>query len=278
MVVTQEDLVGEDRRQSGCSRNMARQYFVTLDDTEKVINACPDAEWRAIVALARFGGLRVPSELLALEWTHIDWDAGKVTVTSPKTERAGKPYRIIPLFPELRPYLEELFELAEPGQRHVITRYRSDEQNLRTTFLAILRRAGVNPWPKLFQNCRSTRETELARKFPIAAVVAWMGNTQAVALDHYLQVTDEDFTEALESDAGDSEIDPHFRVGQVVPGSATRCKVGAESGALSGHKEGRSGHSGGTGRARKPKKTPVLQGFAGVAKHAQQDSNLRPAD
>ena len=52
----------------------------------------------------------------------------------------------------------------------IITRYRSAAQNLRTTFEKIIRRAGLEPWPKLFQNLRSTRETELAETFPIHVV------------------------------------------------------------------------------------------------------------
>jgi hypothetical protein len=35
--------------------------------------ACPDAQWRLLVALARYGGVRTPSESLAIEWSHVDW-------------------------------------------------------------------------------------------------------------------------------------------------------------------------------------------------------------
>ena len=54
----------------------------------------------------------------------------------------------------------------------------------------------MQPWPKLFQNLRSTRETELANEFPLQAVTAWMGNSQLVAAKHYLQVTDQHFSAA----------------------------------------------------------------------------------
>ena len=74
-----------------------------------------------------------------------------------------------------------------------MTSYRDAKQNLRTQFERIIQRAGLTPWPKHFQNLRSSRETELAEKFPIQAVVAWMGNTEAVAKKHYLQVTDAHF-------------------------------------------------------------------------------------
>ena len=75
----------------------------------------------------------------------------------------------------------------------VVTRYREATQNLRTTFQKIIIRAGLELWPKLFQNLRSTRETELAETFPLQAVTAWMGNSQLVAARHYLQLTDEHF-------------------------------------------------------------------------------------
>lgn len=82
------------------------------------------------------------------------------------------------------------------GTEFVITRYRGGNTNLRTQLLRIINRAGLKPWPKLFQNLRSTRETELAESFPIHVVTAWLGNSQLVATKHYLQVTDAHFEEA----------------------------------------------------------------------------------
>jgi hypothetical protein len=60
----------------------------------------------------------------------------------------------------------------------------------------IIGRAKIKPWPKLFQNLRSTRETELAEMYPLHVVCAWIGNSQPVAAKHYLQVTDEHFASA----------------------------------------------------------------------------------
>ena len=39
----------------------------------KVSEACPDADWRLIFALARFAGLRWPTEVLGLRWSDVDW-------------------------------------------------------------------------------------------------------------------------------------------------------------------------------------------------------------
>ena len=59
---------------------------------------------------ARFAGIRTPSELFTLRWSDVDFDAGKITIHSPKTEHyAGGGSRIVPLFVELRGFLETLF-------------------------------------------------------------------------------------------------------------------------------------------------------------------------
>jgi hypothetical protein len=68
--------------------------------------------------------------------------------------------------------------------------------NLRTQLLRILEKAKVKPWPKLFQNLRSSRETELLKQFPVHVVCAWLGNTPKIAMKHYLQVTKEDYKKA----------------------------------------------------------------------------------
>ena len=180
--------------------NDERQFFVTRDATTKVVEACPDAEWRLIVALSRFGGLRCPSEHLGLRWEHVDWANGRVTVRSPKTEHhEGGASRVIPIFPELLPFLRGVFERAEPGVPHVITRYRDATQNLGTQFRRIVRRAGLDPWPKLFHNMRASRETELAEDWPSHVVCKWIGNSRRIAMEHYLQVTDEHFAKAVQN-------------------------------------------------------------------------------
>ena len=129
----------------------------------------------------------------------MDWEHGRITVHSPKTEHhEGGESRVIPIFPGLRPCLEQVFDAAELGTEHVITRYRDTNQNLRTQLNRIIRKAGLTPWPKLFQNLRSTRQTELAEVFQDHVVCAWIGNSPAVAREHYLQITDEHFAKATQ--------------------------------------------------------------------------------
>ncbi len=178
--------------------NPKRFYFITRAEADKVIEACPDAQWRLLFALSRFGGLRCPSEHLSLRWTDVDWDRGRLRVPSPKTEHhEGREDRIIPLFPELRPHLEAVFDLAKEGSEFIITRYRHSTVNLRTQLIRIITQAGLIQWPKLWQNLRSTCQTELQREFSSHVVCKWIGNSQDVAIKHYLQVTDDDYEKAL---------------------------------------------------------------------------------
>ena len=180
----------------------ARQFFVTREATQKVIDACPDAQWRLMVALSRYGGLRCPSEHLSLKWGDVDWARNRVRVPSPKTEHhAGKDCRMIPLFPELREHLQQVFDEAEPGTEHVITRYRDHACNLRTHFGRIIRKAGLLVWEKPWHNMRATRQTELCERYPVHVVCAWLGNSKAVAMEHYLQVTDTHYEQAAHNPA-----------------------------------------------------------------------------
>ena len=188
--------------------NRSRQRFISQEVISDVLGAAPDAEWRLIIVLARYGGLRTPSEVLSLRWRDIEWDRQRMYVTSPKTEHHDDGEgRLVPIFPELKRELDECWELAEPGAEYVIQSRRPESirdssgnwanANLRTTFEKIIRRAGHNPWPKLFQNLRSTRETELMEDFPEHVVCRWIGNSQPVAREHYLQVTEEHFERAV---------------------------------------------------------------------------------
>ena len=146
-----------------------------------------------IFTLARFGGLRCPSEVLGLKWTDVDWDLNQLRIDSPKTGM-----RFVPIFPEIRKALDESFEAAADGAIYCVSRYRDKTQNLRTQLGRILAIAKVEPWPKLFVNLRSTRRTELQEVFPDHVVNKWLGHSGKVAEKHYLQVTDEHLRKATE--------------------------------------------------------------------------------
>ena len=213
---------------AGSRVNKDREFFVTQEMAQRVLDACPDHEWRLIFALSRYGGLRCPSEHLRLRWTDIDWEHERITVHAMKTEHhQGKGTRLVPIFPELMPYLREAFERAGTGAEHVISRYRCSNVNLRTQLERIIARAGLKPWPRMFQNLRSTRQTELEERFPSHVVCAWIGNSIKVAEKHYLQVTEDHDRRALQNAVqhlhapGRKESQPTRKT----PGISTPCEV-----------------------------------------------------
>ena len=171
--------------------NEEKMFFVNGATARKVLEHCSLVVQRVTFALARFGGLRIPSELIRLRWSDIHWEEGRFLVHSPKTEHhEGKGKRWVPLFPELREILEEAYRLREEGEEFVCGRVRSSAINLRTGLLRVLKSAGIKPWPKLFANLRSSRETELVDNFPLHVVTRWIGHTPEVAKMHYLQTLD----------------------------------------------------------------------------------------
>ena len=222
-----------------------RRAYVSVADVSRVIEHCPNVWWKLLVALARFGGLRIPSEAFSLTWGDVDWERNRLTVPSPKTRSHGKPHRVIPLFPLLRPHLEAAFNHAEEGNEYVIPeeyRRRADGErewggaNLRTQFGKIVRRAGVDPWPRLWHSLRASCESDLAQSFPLATVTKWLGNTPSVALRHYVDPTEAAFdravtwTPAPESGAKSGALGAQKAAQQGYAGDRTETQASRETG------------------------------------------------
>ena len=182
---------------SAMTTNKKRQRFITEEDSQKVLQACPNAEWRLLFALSRYGALRVPSEALNLTWDDIDWANDRLHVHAPKTEHhADGGDRVIPMFTELKPLLREVWEQAPKGSVYVIEKDRK-HKNLGTKLARIIRLAGLKVWPKVWHNLRATRCTELEKQFPSHVVTSWCGHTERIAEAHYWMTTDEDFRVAV---------------------------------------------------------------------------------
>jgi len=180
----------------GKKTNRERQHFIDRETITRVLDGCKDLEFKLVIALSRYGGLRIPSELAGLQWPHIDRERGRILITSPKTERyEGGASREIPLFPELVPFIDEWFAACPEGHEHVLVSNRESESAWRTRMFKLLKRLGIPAWPRVFHNLRASRQTELEERFPSHVVCGWMGNSESVARAHYLQTTEDHFRE-----------------------------------------------------------------------------------
>jgi integrase len=172
---------------------------------QRAIEVAPDAQWRLLIALWRFAGVR-KMEVMGITWDDVLWDQNKVRIHATKTARyEGKEIRYVRLGP-IRKYLDEVYAMAAPGETSVITRFMSSNSNLDKPLKTILHQAGLVPWPKLFQNMRASCETDWLNSGMKAHVVAhMMGHSVKVQLDHYAQVTGSDFDDVQTAELSQSK-------------------------------------------------------------------------
>ena len=204
---------------AGSQANPARAAYVAPETMEAILEACPGVQWRLVFALPRLAGLRCPSEVGGLTWGDVDTANGRLTVRSPKTEHhgGGHAVRLVPIVPRLREILQDAFDAAADGERLVVPMAGRPGANLRTTAEKIIGRASVATWPRLFQNLRASCETDWVQTFPAHVAARWLGHSPTIAAQHYLQVRDAHFREAIEGATGGVQ------------------KSGAESGARAAH-------------------------------------------
>jgi integrase len=185
----------------GSFRNVKNDRPISMEEYAKLLDACPNQEWRTILALARIGGLRCPSELKRLRWVDINWAQNRFLVRSVKTERyAQHRERIVPLFPELRTELDHHFLLDETvGNEFVIQGLQKTNWNLGRMFGKIANYAGLGDIPRPFDNMRMSRSKEVVARWGQAKESLWIGHSAEMMMRHYYYVSDEDFAEASEA-------------------------------------------------------------------------------
>ena len=164
---------------------------MTPEQADQILEACPTMKLKLTFALARYAGLRTPSETRLLTWRDIEWKRGRLTVRSPKTERfAGHEQRIVPITPKLMKLLQDAFDALEEGaDGHLVTI--SSTGWAHTALRDAIRDAGLEPWDDLFQTLRRSCEIEWAQSFPQFAVSKWIGHSILVSGRHYANLIPE---------------------------------------------------------------------------------------
>ncbi len=184
---------------SGSEANRSRDHYMTPDDTAELLKAAPDSQWRLLIALWRLAGLR-KMEVFNLTWGDVKRDGGKLLVRSTKTEHHdGCDIRYVATR-DVQQYLDDAFQASLtdnrrslPADAPIITRFSSTNSNMDKPLKLIIEKAGLVPWPKLFQNMRASCETQWLKDGERADLVAnWMGHSVKVQNQNYVQHTAED--------------------------------------------------------------------------------------
>ena len=162
-------------------------HYVTLEQLERLLVACPNTGWKLLIALCRLAGLR-RGEALTLPWSAVDWVNGRLTVFSQKTERHGGNKRIVPIEPTLLALLQNARRRASDSDERICN---ISQHCLWRNFIVIRRRAGLPEWDDAFQVMRRNCETDWAQRFPQYAVSEWIGHDITVSATYYLKVPEE---------------------------------------------------------------------------------------
>lgn len=185
---------------SAIHENADNFHFVEASIIEDCIAVAESTDWKTILALGRYAGLRIPSELVRLRWEHVDFAEGKVIIHASKTERhRGKGRRECPLFNKLAAHLLAAKNDPDADPEFVISspKLRTPEVNLREGFLRHLKAAGHAPWPNLFQNLRKSRATELDQEgWTEKAICSWLGHGPNVLRKHYIIPSEDELKRA----------------------------------------------------------------------------------
>ena len=190
---------------------VAAEYtrLITRAEALRVIDELPTPAHKLAFGLARFAGLRFPSEALGsdahpLTWRNsVNWEKGWLLVYSPKLDakserRRTSPMRRVPIMPELHRLLLDAQEaLPEGASDRVVS---CSLANFDGVVQSAAKRAKVGVWPKTFQSLRKACENDWLRDgHPQHIVAAWMGHSVTTQAAHYATVTDKDFAFAAEA-------------------------------------------------------------------------------
>lgn len=179
---------------SNTQDNTNGKLRISAEIIDTVIAAAPDAEWRLLIALWRYAGLR-KMEPLHLEWNDVFWDEGMIRVKSPKTQHhRRKRTRNVPIR-DIERYLKDVFTQRNPADSRIFARYSPTMSNLHKPFEDIIEAAKIKPWPNLIKNLRLSCENDWLdnKEAPAHVIAAWIGHSVEVQNSDYAMVSEGHF-------------------------------------------------------------------------------------
>lgn len=181
----------------GQTGNRARDFQVPAEWTQRILDACPSQNWRTLYCLWRHAGLR-QQEPMGLTRESIDLRERKLRVHSTKTERYGENHgdRVVPIVPTLYAELRRHLKDLPKNEPYLI--WENRRKAFDGGFRRILADAGLERWPKLFQNLRSSCENDWIRDgIPPHVVADWLGHSVRTQEAYYLRILPEYFDRVI---------------------------------------------------------------------------------
>jgi integrase len=189
----------------GSQSNPRRRRYITHEDLDVFFSSdAISLELKSLLALARYAGIRCPSEAINLRWEDVVFAENKLFVPNAKLGSGGckDPCRTVPMRGRLKTVLGELLAATPPGERLVFGGSRA--KIARSPWHCLQRAFGllkITPWVKPWQNLRVSFVMELRQAgLPVTQIAKWSGHSVKVANEHYVLEIDSDFQAAVNLD------------------------------------------------------------------------------
>lgn len=186
--------------------NAERNFYLTADMVRDAMESCLSPDIRITLALGRFAGLRTCSEVRTMKWSHVDLEAGTLTIIDSKK----KTPRVMPLFENVRAELDR--QRLHTGE----TRFVASEEMRRSSSSAnyqkvrdAITRSGQKAWDRIRQNLRSSCENDLLELFDERLVAQWIGHTVTVSRKHYQKLRPSDYLAAVAKASANNLDEPN---------------------------------------------------------------------
>ena len=174
--------------------NDERNEYITSKMVLNAMESSLSPDIRITLALGRFAGVRTCSEVRTMQWSHVDTDAGTLTVIDSKKKRP----RVMPLFENIAEELALQREITGKTRFVASTQMRSTSSSANYDKICdAIRRSGQNVWPRVRQNLRSSCENDLLDLFDERLVTQWIGHTVTVSRNHYQKLRPSDYRNAV---------------------------------------------------------------------------------
>nr|WP_051261013.1 site-specific integrase [Desulfovibrio inopinatus] len=175
------------------AKEFPKELVLNAEDLQRIHDAAvPHIKW-AIEICMNLGVRTGLSELLTLEWKHVDWENKCVRVFATKT----KTWRSVPVRPE---FLEKLREMKANSNTNFLVEYNGKPiKSLRKGFRTACRRAGINDDIISYDIRHLFCSSMLSQRASPNAVSRLMGHASTkMTLDRYGHVMPGDEERAVE--------------------------------------------------------------------------------
>lgn len=177
------------------------EKIVSRSVVDTIIKTLKKPEDRMVLGMARYAGVRVPSEVENLKIGDWDRERNLISVLSPKTAGRGKPSRLIPLEPELTILLEDNIPSDASPEDWMFPSLRRSKTNqakgVRDRVLSAMKSLNIPKWDSLFQCLRRSAITDWFETYGLSKASRWTGNTPKIMEKYYLQLGDSKAVDAV---------------------------------------------------------------------------------